>query len=115
MATYANIYIDQGADFRSIVVIEDQNTDPLDLTNLTIYGQIRRTYLSDTSFDFTITKPSPTDGEIEIALSADTTESMNRGRYVYDVFAEDAGNGTTFKVLYGIAEVVPRVTRSSSV
>jgi len=113
MATYANIYIDQGADFRSIVVIEDENTDPLDLTNLTIYGQIRRTYLSDTAYGFTVTKPSPEDGEVELVLSADTTEEMHRGRYVYDVFADDVGNGTTFKVLQGIAEVIPRVTRSS--
>jgi len=113
MATYANLYIDQGADFKSNVLIEDTNTDPLDLNDLTIYGQIRRTYLSDTAYDFTITKVDVSGGEIQIELDAATTESMNRGRYVYDIFADDVGNGTTFKILQGIAEVVPRVTRQA--
>lgn len=112
MATYANLYIDQGADFKSKVSIEDTNTDPLDLANLTVYGQVRKTYLSETAYDFTIIKSDVSGGEIEIQLPASVTETMARGRYVYDIFADDDGNGTTFKVLQGIAEVVPRVTRA---
>jgi len=112
MATYANLYIDQGADFKSTVLLEDTNTDPLDLSNLDFSGQIRRSYLSDTAYDFTITKTEADDGELQLEVPASVTSNMPRGRYVYDVFAEDAGNGTTFKVLEGIAEIVPRVTRS---
>jgi len=113
MATYANLYVDQGADFKTAVLAEDENGDPINLTNLDISGQVRRSFLSETAFDFSITKQDAVGGEIEIELDAATTASMPRGRYVYDIYAEGstAGSGQTFKILHGILEIIPRVTR----
>jgi len=113
MATYANLYVDQGADFRTAILAEDENGDPINLTSLNLSGQVRRTYASETAFDFTVTKQDVTGGEIEIELDAATTASMHRGRYVYDIYAEGstAGSGQSFKILYGILEIIPRVTR----
>jgi len=112
MATYANIYIDQGSDYKTGIILEDRNSDPLELTNLTFDGQIRRTYQSETSYDFTISITDANDGEIEITVPEETTSQMRGGRYVYDIFAEDSVSGTRFKVLEGIVEIIPQVTRT---
>lgn len=113
MSTYANLYIDQGSDYQTVILAEDENGDPINLENLTITGQVRRTYASETAYDFVITKQNVAGGEIQIELPAETTSAMNRGRYVYDIYAEGStsGSGKAFKILYGIAEIIPRVTR----
>ena len=36
MATYANIVIDQGADFEATISLEDENQDPFDLSGYNV-------------------------------------------------------------------------------
>jgi len=111
MASYANLYVDQGSDYSTYVFVEDSNGDALDLSSINVTGQVRRTYQSETAYDFTVTKTDTINGQINLALDAQTTGSMFRGRYVYDVYAEDTIGDTHFKILEGILEVIPRVTR----
>ena len=111
MATYANLFIDQGADYSTGVALEDRNGDPLELDTLSFDGHIRRTYTSETFYSFIISIADSDNGEIEIAVPDSTTSQMRGGRYVYDIFAEDSVSGTRFKVLEGIAEVIPQVTK----
>lgn len=111
MATYANLYVDQGSDFSTNVFVGDSNGDPLDLSSITLSGQVKRTYQSETAFDFTITKQDTIRGEIRVALDSATSLSMHRGRYVYDVYGQDTIAGTYFKILEGILEIIPSVTR----
>jgi len=112
MASYANLFVDQGSDFSTNLIVEDSNRDPLDLTNLTLTGQVRRTHQSETAFDFILEKADSTGGEILIQLDNVTTASMRRGRYVYDIFGSDDITGNDFKIIEGILEIVPRVTRT---
>lgn len=112
MATYANLFVDQGSDYSTSLIIEDSKGDPLDVTDVDISGQVRRTYQSETAFDFTIEKIDEEGGEIEIRLSDTITAAMRSGRYVYDVYGEDIVSGSTFKIIEGILEIVPRVTRT---
>lgn len=109
--TYRNIYIHQGADFEFDFELEDENSDRIDLTDVDLSGQIRRTYASDTAYDFVIEKTDAVDGEMRLRVPATTNVDMGHGRYVYDVFGEDTTDGSHFKILEGIAEVIPRVTR----
>jgi len=113
MASYANLFVDQGSDFSTNLIVEDSNRDPLDLTDLTLSGQVRRTYQSETSFDFILSKADVFGGEILIELDNETTASMKQGRYVYDIFATDSITENTFKIIEGILEIVPRVTRTN--
>jgi len=112
MASYANLFVDRGSDFSTNLIVEDSNRDPLDLTNLTLSGQVRRTHQSETAFDFILEKADNTGGEIVIRLDNETTASMRPGRYVYDIFGNDTVTGNDFKIIEGILEVVPRVTRT---
>jgi len=111
MSSYANLYVDQGADFLANVSLKNALGDPLDLTNYTVSGQVRRTYASETVYDFTIEINDPESGTVRMILDSDTTGSMGRGRYVYDVYGMNTNTDITSKFIYGILEVTPRVTR----
>lgn len=114
MASYANLFVDQGSDFSTFVTIEASDGGPLDLTNLLIKGQIRKTYSSTTAFDFTVFKTDVTGGQIQITIDSEVSSALSAGRYVYDVFAENTVDNLRFKIIEGILEIVPRVTRFSS-
>lgn len=113
MASYANISADQGADFQTSLELEDGNGDRVDLTDYVIYGQIRRTYKSPTAENFAITIADAPNGIIRIELSATQTAAMKSGRYVYDVYATDESLDKTVKLLEGIFEIIPSVTRDN--
>jgi len=113
MASYANLTADQGADFQVSVTIEDANGDILDLTDYSVYGQVRRTYKSNNAVDFNVLiAADPTLGQISIKLSAAQTAAMKSGRYVYDVYAVNDSNNQTIKVIEGMLELVPAVTQN---
>jgi hypothetical protein len=111
MASYYNLFVDQGADFSTFITIQGSDLSPLDLTNVNLKGQIRKSYGSSTAYDFVIVKTDVTAGQIQIKITADISESLAPGRYVYDVYAEDTVADTRFKVIEGILEIVPSVTK----
>lgn len=112
MAVYANLTIDQGTDFRSTITVEDSVDGIVNLTGYTAVGQVRKTYNSTTSYDFTTQINNPTLGELIIILPNTITANMKPGRYVYDVEITSP-TGTVTRVVEGQVEITPRVTRSS--
>jgi hypothetical protein len=111
MAIYANLTIDQGSDFFSVVSVEGSNGLPYDLTGHSARGQIRRSYTSSTSYPFVATINNPSQGDIEIALSNTVTSSMKAGRYVYDIEITDSITGDRTRVVEGQVEITPGVSR----
>jgi hypothetical protein len=111
MASYANIVIDQGANFEATISLEDENQDPFNLTGYTVTGQIRRTYKSATAYDFSINVANADEGQIVISLTANQTALIKAGRYVFDINAKSLG-GVITRALEGMAEITPSVTRS---
>ena len=136
MATYSNLYIDQGSSF---VKNFSPHSTLLSASNLVLFnasGQIRKTYNSSpaiTSFQivgsdsgyprYPQANPinnSPfqsSDRNLQISLSPAQTSLLKAGRYVYDIELRKidfAGNpaGTVVRVLEGQVVVTPRVTRS---
>ncbi len=111
MAIYANINVDQGADFFSVITVEDITGNVVDLSGYSAAGQVRKTYASNTiaaTFGASITQPA--NGKISLTLPASTTGAMKAGRYVYDVEITSSG-GTVSRVIEGQVEVMPGVTR----
>ena len=53
MASISNIFIDQGADFTTTVTVTDSNGDAVSLVGYSAAAQIRKSYSSSTSTDFT--------------------------------------------------------------
>lgn len=109
MAQIQNIYIDQGTTFSLSIVVNDQNGDPKDLSEYTAAAQMRKSYYTNTSINFTAQISLPEDGEVTVSLTATQTSAIKAGRYVYDI--EITGEGETLRVLEGIVIINPEVTK----
>lgn len=110
MAVYANINIDQGADYESVVTVEGGNGTPYDLTGFTAKGWIKRNYKASTSYPFTASVADATGGEIALKLPRTVSSTMKPGRYVYDVIITDNATNEVTRVVEGQVEINPRVT-----
>jgi hypothetical protein len=109
MAQIQNIYIDQGTTFSLSLVVNDQSGDPKDLSDYTAAAQMRKSYYTNTSINFTTEVSLPLDGEVTISLTAAQTSAIKAGRYVYDI--EITGEDETLRVLEGIVVINPEVTK----
>ncbi len=108
MATQQNIVIDQGTTFSTEVTAKDSTGSAKDLTGYTTTAQIRKSYYSSSSTDFTTAQVDGT-GVITLSLTAAQTGNLKAGRYVYDV--ESASASETIRVVEGIVTVTPQVTK----
>jgi hypothetical protein len=112
MAVYANLYMDQGSDFNTVITIEDGLGNTFDLTGYSVRAQMRKTYLSNNKIEFSTSLPLDlTTGEIELNLTASETSAITAGRYVYDVEIYTSNNSSTIRVIEGQVIVNPQVTR----
>jgi hypothetical protein len=109
MAAKANIVIDQGADFQTTIIITDDNEQIVDLSGFTGFAQMRKYYTSSTSYNFDVTIAAA-NGAVTIAMSANTSNNINSGRYVYDCELM-APNNKRSRIVEGIVTVTPQVTR----
>ena len=109
MAIKANLIIDQGSTYSTLINITDENDVAIDLTGYTGAAQIRKHYSSTANTPFAVVI-SASDGAVALSLSANQTSSLLAGRYVYDVELTSAG-GVVSRVVEGIVTVTPQVTR----
>lgn len=109
MAIKANIIVDQGSSFQTSINVTDDDENAIDLTNYTAAAQMRKHYTSSNAVSFTTTI-SPALGVVTLALTANTTNTLAAGRYVYDCELTD-NNGAVTRLVEGIVTVTPSVTR----
>lgn len=110
-AKYANLFMSQGEDFEVQVEVETLTLDPISLENYNLQGQVRKTYTSNTAYDIEITMVNAEQAIFAIRLDADTTASMKPGRYVYDIFAVSPSLDSQYKIIEGMVEIAPSVTK----
>jgi hypothetical protein len=107
MALKANLVVDQGTTFASLIELLDQNDEAVNVTGYTARGQIRKHFSSTNAVSFTT---GLSNGSLVISLTANQTANIISGRYVYDVELVDS-TGTVIRILEGIVTVTPEVTR----
>ena len=84
--TAENFSINQGANLDRTLTVTTDGTTAYDISGLTLTGQMRKSYASDSaSATFTTSIVSGTDGTYKIQLSNSDTTDLDDGRYVYDV------------------------------
>lgn len=110
MATKANLVIDQGTTFSADLNLTDDNGDNLDLTGFSANSQMRKWYTSSNSVVFE-TYINIDTGQITLSLSANQTNLLTAGRYVYDVEITQTSTNTVSRIVEGIVTVTPQVTR----
>jgi hypothetical protein len=109
MASKANLVIDQGATFSTDLYLTDTDGGPLVLTGYTAASQIRKWYTSVNATASFTTFINTGSSFITLSLTANSTNQISAGRYVYDV--EITNGSTVSRVVEGIVTVTPQVTR----
>lgn len=111
MASVQNITIDQGATFSLDLALTNDDGTAKDLTNYTVASQMRKSYDATTYTAFTVVKVNAT-GAITLSLTATETAALKAGRYVYDVECDGSDPVETLRVVEGLVNVTPNVTKS---
>jgi len=109
MAMYADLYADQGSYFSSIVNVGSNALD-VNLTGYTARGKIRKSYTSSTFYDFVVTIPAPTTGQVIISLTSTVTAGIKPGRYLYDVEIVQTSTSKVTRIVEGQIDFSPGVT-----
>lgn len=116
-----NFNVDQGSDFRFDVELLDADDNPVDVSGCIIIGQVRKK-MSNRGVDavFTIVPIDLTLGRFTLVLDAIVTSNLQCNlshtahrtitEFAYDVEVH-AGDGTVTRILQGVLNVSPEVTR----
>ncbi len=107
MANKINITVDQGSTFSQIFNVKYPDGSPVDLTVYNGAAQLRKHYSSTNNTPFAVALSS--NGEATISLTANTTNSILPGRYLYDL--EVSQGNIVMRVVEGIVTVTPNITR----
>ena len=106
MATYSNIYIDQGSSYSSVIDVKDPNGFPLNLSGYLSRGQIRKNYTSTNFVSFATNTNQATSGKVSLSLTSAQTSALKPGRYVYSVEVYN-NSGHVIRVAEGQVEINP--------
>lgn len=106
MGSKANIYIDQGTDFRITLELFDGDDDDLVISTFNFYADLRKMYSSKRAAEFIVEK---NENDITLVLEADVTANLKPGKYEYDVLMRKS-SGEMSKIVEGLAIVIPTIT-----
>lgn len=109
MSIKANIVIEQGATYSTTVTVTDNDGDTITLDGYSANAMMKKHYTSSNSYSFT-TAIDANNGLITLSMTANTTDAIPAGRYLYDLEVTDASNNVT-RLLEGIVTVTPSITR----
>lgn len=93
-----NLTIDKGVTFGTSLKLK-QDGAPINLNGYTCTSKMRKHYGSSTSYPFTVTVVSPSEGTVNIGMASTVTSTIPVGRYVYDFLI--TFSGITSKVAEG--------------
>jgi len=113
MAIAINFVMDQGTLFEAVAVIENEDGSLFDLTGLTPFCQMRKSYYTSSGHDITAeVQGDPLNGEIKLTMLPVDSNLVKAGRYVYDVEVHNVDSTYVKRVLQGVITVNPQVTRT---
>lgn len=114
-AGYTELFLEQGASFSASIDLVDNSGARYNLVNYSASSQMRKSYYSSSAAaTFTVsTGSSPELGIITVSLDSANTANVYAGRYVYDVYIEDVDTAERVRVLEGIVNVSPQVTKKA--
>lgn len=110
MSIKYNVVIDQGADFSTTIILREANGAFTNLTGMIGASQFRKTYTASKFYTINVDFGARANGELILSMSANATNNVPAGRYVYDCELTDSG-GKKIRAVEGIVTVTPQVTR----
>ena len=112
MASTINLYIDQGSDFHTSLILQNDDGSIIDLSGYSIYSQFRKSFNSSQYYSFScfIIGP-PANGEISLELSGRISSDIHSGRYLYDIEIVDSVDDIQVRVVEGLVTLSPEITK----
>jgi hypothetical protein len=110
MATVSNLFVDAGANYSNIITVSASNGQALDLTGYTVASQMRKSYQSSTSYNFTSSIYLAASGKVRLQLTDVQSASIPAGRWLYDVEIT-SGAGIKTRVVEGIVTITQQITQ----
>lgn len=110
-AAYTNLYMEQGTSFSTTITLDDVYGNVYDLIGYTASSQMRKSYYSSNATATFTSSIDTNKGTITLTLPSATTANIAAGRYVYDTIIQNTANNVVTRILEGIVDVSPRVTR----
>jgi len=110
-AAYSNLYMEQNADFQATITIDDVYGNLYDLNSFVSSSQIRKSYYSNNTTATFISYIDATQSTLTLYLDANTTSNISPGRYVYDALLTNNVTNERIRIIEGIIDVSPCVTR----
>lgn len=111
MAAYSELFVEQYADYKTKLNLDDLQGDVINLSGYSVTSQARKSYYSTTAYNFDVSISDAAQGEITLSMPSANTANMSPGRYVYDLKLIDPDDVVT-RVVEGIVVVSPGVTRN---
>ena len=105
MAAKLNIVIDQGSDFNTSFIVQNED-DSIIFSGYTSTAGLRKSYSSTRIYLFDTTLSN--NGLVSLSMNANTTATIVAGRYVYEVDIENTA-GNISRVAEGIVTVSPGI------
>jgi hypothetical protein len=107
-ASPLNLTIEQGTDFEITITVRNKNNTPLNLAGYTASSEMKKHYVSTTSYPFTVTFVDRSNGRIALSMNNTVTDALAEGRYVYDIMLISPNQLRT-RVIQGTVMVSPGV------
>lgn len=108
-ARNVNLVLEQGVDFQATFTIKNTNNAPLNLTGYTGISSIRKHPTSSTAYPLTLSFVDRLNGKIAVSMGYTATDSIEGGRYVYDVILISP-NSYRSRAIQGNVLVTPGVS-----
>lgn len=101
----------QGKTWELMLTIKNKNGTPLNLSNATLRGHIKRSPQDSVPVSrWRCLIVNPTEGKAKVVLSANETTNIPQGIYVFDLELE-LPDGKVLEIMRGVLNVEYEVTR----
>jgi len=106
--TTINIVIEQGVDYEKSFSIAETDGSISDLNGKTATAAIKKHPGAEKSVSF-ITGISTVTGKVTVSMASSITDTLDEGRYLYDIILTDDGTGKKEKRINGMVIVNPSI------
>lgn len=111
-AGYTELFLEQGATFNTTITLDDVSGAAMNLVGYTASSQMRKSYYSSNTSAIFNTSTGGVNGTVTLDLTAASTANIYPGRYLYDVYVADQSGTVRTRVLEGIVNVSPQITKT---
>lgn len=111
-AGYTELFLEQGATFNTTITLDDLSGAAMNLVGYTASSQMKKSYYSSNATAVFTTTTSGANGTVTLNLTSANTANIYPGRYLYDVYVTNQDQTTRTRVLEGIVNVSPQITKT---